>query len=86
MNLATVLGIATSTIKHPSLNGWRLVIAQPLTKNGGSDGNPLICIDALGSAVGSKVIITSDGAAIRDMLGVKNSPVRWAVMAQPDEV
>ena len=85
MNLATVLGTVTSTVKHPSLNGWRLIIAQPITKNGGDDGNPLIVIDGLGSAVGSTVIVTSDGEAIRDMLGVTNSPVRWAVMAQPDE-
>ena len=85
MNLATVIGTATSTVKHPSLNGWRLAIAQPLTIDGDDDGDPLLVIDGLQSAVGSRVIITSDGAAIRDMIGVSNSPVRWAVIAQPDE-
>jgi ethanolamine utilization protein EutN len=85
MNLATVIGTATSTVKHPSLDGWRLVVAQPLTLDGGDDGDPLLVIDGLGSRVGGKVIITSDGAAIREMIGADNSPVRWAVMAQPDE-
>jgi microcompartment protein CcmK/EutM len=85
MNLATVIGTATSTVKHPSLNGWRLAIAQPLTMDGGDDGDPLLVIDGLQSSVGSEVIVTSDGAAIRDMVGANNSPVRWAIIAQPDD-
>ena len=28
MQLGTVIGHATSTIKHPSLTGWRMVIVQ----------------------------------------------------------
>jgi ethanolamine utilization protein EutN len=85
MNLATVIGTATSTVKHPSLSGWRLAVAQPLTRDGSDDGDPLLVIDGLQCPVGSRVIITSDGAAIRDMVGASNSPVRWAVIAQPDE-
>ena len=30
MQLALVLGTATSTVKHPSLEGWKLLVAQPL--------------------------------------------------------
>lgn len=84
MNLATVIGTATSTVKHPSLKGWRMLIVQPLSADRDPDGDPLIAIDALGSSPGSDVIITSDGAAVREMVGSKNSPVRWAVIAQPD--
>lgn len=84
MNLATVIGHATATVKHPSLNGWRLLVVQPLTADRGPDGDPLIAIDNFGSSKGSDVIITSDGAAVREMVGTKNSPVRWAVIAQPD--
>ncbi len=84
MNLAHVIGTATSTIKHPSLNGWRMLIVQPLRQDRRPDGDPVIAIDDLGSRVGSDVIITSDGAAVREMMNSKNSPVRWAVMALPD--
>jgi ethanolamine utilization protein EutN len=84
MNLALVLGNATSTVKHPSLTGWRMLIVQPLTVSGGSDGEPLLAIDSLGAPVGSQVIITSDGKAVSEAMGTKNTPVRWMVMAQPD--
>lgn len=85
MNLARVIGQATSTVRHPSLKGWRMVVVQPLKADGSGDGDPLIAIDRLGCSVGGRVIITSDGAAVREMVGTKNSPVRWAVIALPDE-
>lgn len=85
MQLARVIGHATSTVKHSSLSGWRLLVVQPLDARSEPDGNPLIVVDNLGSGRGQNVIITSDGASIRDMLGADNSPVRWAVMGQADE-
>jgi ethanolamine utilization protein EutN len=85
MNLATVIGTATATVKHPSLSGWRLLVVQPLTANGGDDGEPLLAIDSLGAGVGSNVIITSDGKAVGEAMNTKNTPVRWMVLAQPDE-
>jgi len=85
MYLAAVLGTATATVRHSSLKGWRLLVVQPLGLSGDADGDPLIAIDAPGSAVGSRVMITSDGAAVRQMMGTDNSPVRWAVIAQPDD-
>lgn len=84
MNLATVIGRATSTVKHPSLNGWRMLVVQPLGVNGRDDGEPLIAIDNIGARLGSQVIITSDGKAVREAMNTNNTPVRWMVMGQPD--
>jgi ethanolamine utilization protein EutN len=84
MNLARVIGTTTATVKHTTLNGWRMLIVQPLLVNGGSDGSPLIAVDNLGSRVGENVIITSDGKAVREAMGSDTTPVRWMVMAQPD--
>lgn len=85
MNLATIIGHATSTVKHPSLNGWRMLVAQPLLADGGRDGTPILVIDELGSEVGQNVIITSDGKAVGEAMGTKATPVRWMVIGQPDE-
>jgi ethanolamine utilization protein EutN len=85
MNLAKVIGTTTATVKHTALNGWRMLIVQPLLVDGGSDGSPLIAIDDLGSRVGENVIITSDGRAVREAMGSDKTPVRWMVMAQPDD-
>jgi len=84
MNLARVIGNATSTVKHESMNGWRLLIVQPLTADGGEDGEPLLVIDQLGARIGSEVIICSDGKEINDMMDSKTTPVRWMVLGQPD--
>jgi ethanolamine utilization protein EutN len=84
MNLATVLGHTTATLKHPSLNGWRLLVVQPLDIKGEADAEPLIAVDNLGGRKGDTVILTSDGGGVSDLLGRKDSPVRWAVIGIAD--
>ena len=61
-----------------------MLVVQPLLINGGPDGDPLIAIDDLGSSVGSDVMITSDGGSVREMMHSNSTPVRWAVIGQPD--
>lgn len=85
MQLAKVVGHATSTVKHPSLNGWKMLVVQPLDVKGGADGNPVIAIDELGCGLHSVVMITSDGASVRDMMGTDQTPVRWAVIGLADD-
>jgi ethanolamine utilization protein EutN len=80
MNLARIMGHAVATVKHPSLTGWRLLLAQILTPAGQADGEPVLVIDSLGAAVGSLVVLSSDGAMAREMVKAKNSPARWLVL------
>jgi ethanolamine utilization protein EutN len=86
MQLAEVIGHATSTIKHPALRGWRMLIVQPLDARQQADGVPIIALDALGSGRGDKVVITSDGKAAREMTGAENSPARWTIMGVADDL
>lgn len=85
MQLGTVIGHATSTIKHPSFAGWRLVIAQPLNVRKEPEADPIIAIDKLGSAPGQTVVLNSDGIGAREMIGDPKSPVRWFVIGIVDE-
>jgi ethanolamine utilization protein EutN len=84
MQIARVLGHAVSTVKHASLQGWRVLIVQALAPDDKPDGEPLLAIDSLGAGVNDRVIISNDGAGARQMVGVKNSPVRWFVMGIQD--
>ncbi|MBA3311709.1 MAG: EutN/CcmL family microcompartment protein [Planctomycetota bacterium] len=84
MNLAKVLGHATSTVKHSSMDGWRLLVVQMIDAAGGPDAEPLLAIDNMGGRKGDTVLLTSDGNAVADMLGRKDSPVRWAVLGIAD--
>ncbi len=84
MRLAEIKGYAVSTIKHPSFEGFRLLIAQPLTAAGEPDGDPQLVIDCLGAGIHQRVIITSDGAEAREMVGDELSPARWSTLGIVD--
>jgi len=86
MQSAIVLGNATSTVKHPSLENLKLLVCQPLQADGKTpDGAPLIAVDHLGAGRGETVMLTSDGGAVRETFGVENSPIRWSVLGLIDE-
>jgi ethanolamine utilization protein EutN len=80
MQLGRVVGHAVATIKHTSMNGWRLLVTQPLATDGQPDGEPVLAIDNLGAGAGDRIILCNDGAAAQKMVGSKNTPVRWLVL------
>jgi len=84
MQLARVVGHGISTVKHSSLQGWKLLLVQPLAPDGKEDGEPLLAIDKLGAGAADRVIISNDGAGARELVGIKNSPVRWMVLGVCD--
>jgi microcompartment protein CcmK/EutM len=84
MQLARIVGQAITSTYHPSLRGWRLLIAQPLNQQHQPDGEPLLVIDYLGAAIGSLAIISNDGQGARELVGDNNSPVRWFVLGLKD--
>jgi ethanolamine utilization protein EutN len=85
MQLARVEGQAVATVKHASLQGWRLLVVQPLGAGGKADGEPLLAIDHLGAGAGERVIVTNDGASARQAVKDRKSPVRWMVIGIADD-
>ena len=79
-----VIGTATSTVKHASLQGQCLLVVQPQLVNGEPDGDPLLAVDMVGAGVGETVILTSDGRGAREYLGVDATPVRWTTIGIQD--
>ena len=80
MRIATIRGHVTSTVKHRSFAGQRLLIAVPESR----DVAPQIVLDTLGAGIGQRVMISSDGSEARKMVGDQSSPARWAVCAIVD--
>ena len=85
MLLARVEGNVVATRKHPSLQGWRLVICQPINHGGEPEATPQVAIDAHGAGMHQRVIISSDGMAARKAVGDEKSPVRWMITGIVDE-
>ena len=76
--------IMAAAVKHPSFQGWRLLLVQLLTPEGGEDGEPLLAIDNLGAGDDDLVILSNDGAGARELVGDKTSPARWMVLGMCD--
>ncbi len=85
MFLARVEGNIVATRKHPSLEGWRLLICQPENSAGEPEGVPQIAIDPHGAGMHQRVVISSDGLAARKTVADDKSPARWTVVALVDE-
>jgi ethanolamine utilization protein EutN len=85
MQLGLVVGTATSTVKHATLRGQKLLVVQPLMADGRTaDGDPQIAVDAVGAGKGETVMITSDGKYVREILNAEATPVRWSVIGIRD--
>ncbi len=82
MQLARIVGSATSTVKHASLRGTKLLVAQVVMADENQpDGDPQLVVDQLGAGPGDMVIITGDGTAAGELLGNEWTPVRWITTA-----
>ena len=85
MLLARIEGNVVATRKHPSFEGWRLLICQPIGNAGDPEGAPQVAIDPHGAGMHQRVVISSDGAAARNAVGDQKSPARWMVIGVVDE-
>ena len=55
MMLARVIGNVVCTIKDPKLEGRKLLLIQPLTRDRQPKGRPLVGIDSVGAGFGETV-------------------------------
>jgi ethanolamine utilization protein EutN len=85
MFLARVGGTVVAAVKHPTLDGCRLVVAQRLEADGSAAAEPIVVVDWLGSANGSTVLVSTDGDIARVKLG-NTTPARLVVVGIVDSV
>ena len=55
MMLAKVIGTVVCTVKFPTLEGRKLLLLQPVTKDGVPKGKTMVGLDAVGAGVGETV-------------------------------
>ncbi len=73
---AIVTGHAVSSHCHPSLEGKRLLLCQPLDAEGEPQGAPMVAVDLFGAGLHSKVFVSTDGLGARHIVEDESSPVR----------
>ena len=55
MFLGNVVGNVVATVKDPLLSSCKLLVVQPISLSGTSDGSKVIAVDSVGVGVGEKV-------------------------------
>jgi len=85
MQFGRVVGHATSTVKHATMKGWKLLVVQPVTQDNKDDGEPILVVDSLGASPAQRVMLSNDSKYLTEVIGAKNTPLRWWVMGLIDE-
>lgn len=86
MLIARVVGELVATQKHPSHEGRKLLLVQPLHLDGSNRGDPVVALDAVDAGVGDQVLLTTDGFSAMTSVGRPQSPIDMAVIAFIDRI
>ena len=87
MRLGRVTGTVVSTVKHRSINGFKLLYVQiedPFEKE---IGEAIIALDRVQAGVGDRVLLVEEGGSARQALNIAGEqPVRSAIVGIVDHV
>lgn len=86
MNYARIDGNIVTAACHPSMEGFRTVICQPLDAEGNEEGTPVLAIDCLGAGMHERVILSTDGSATRELVGDPKTPLRNLIVGIVDPI
>ena len=86
MLIARVIGELVATQKHPSHEGRKVLLVQPLNLDGTDRGDVVVALAAVDAGVGDRVLLSTDGYAASSAVGRPQSPIDMAVIAFIDEV
>jgi len=85
MFLARIEGTVVATVKHPTLVGCRFLLARRIEPDGAMADEPNVVVDWHGAAIGSTVLVSSDGDIACERLG-NTTPARMVVAGLVDAV
>jgi ethanolamine utilization protein EutN len=87
MKLGRVKGTVVATIKHPTFNGRKLLVVQPLDEKGEEKGDSFLAIDMVQAGTGDIVLVNQEGNGNRQLLKMgAQVPVRSLIVGIVDAV
>lgn len=86
MLIARVVGELVATQKHPSHEGRKLLLVQPLNLDGTDRGDAVVAMDAVDAGVGDKVLLATEGFSAMTSVGRPNSPIDMSVIGFIDHI
>ncbi len=86
MLIGRVVGELVATQKHPSHEGRKLLLVQPLNLDGSDRGDAMVAIDSVDAGIGDRVLIVMEGFSAMTSVGRPNSPIDTAVIGFIDAI
>ncbi len=86
MIIGRVVGDVVASQKHPSHEGRKILLVQPLQLDGSSRGDPLLALDAVDAGVGDRVLVVQEGISAMTSVGRPQSPIDMAVIGVIDTI
>ena len=86
MLIARVIGEVVATQKHPSHEGRKVLVVQPLNLNGSDRGDAVLALDAVDAGVGDRVLLVTEGFSAMTAVGRPQSPIDMAVIGFIDRI
>ncbi|HZI93674.1 MAG TPA: EutN/CcmL family microcompartment protein [Patescibacteria group bacterium] len=85
MFLARILGTIVATRKDDRLEGFKLLVVQPLDPSGGDSGSPVVAVDTVSAGYTETVLVVS-GSSARMTTRTKDTPVDAAIIGIVDTI
>ncbi len=86
MLISRVVGEIVATRKHPSHEGCKILLVQPLQLDGSNRGDAMVALDAVGAGLGDLVLVVTEGVCAMTSVGRPNSPIDMAVVGIIDRI
>jgi microcompartment protein CcmK/EutM len=86
MLIARVVGELVATQKHPSHEGRKILLVQPLNLDGTDRGDAIVALDAVDAGIGDRVLVATEGFSAMTSVGRPNSPIDTSVIAYIDQI
>jgi microcompartment protein CcmK/EutM len=80
MLIARVVGELVATQKHPSHEGRKLLLVQPLNLDGTDRGDAIVAMDSVDAGIGDRVLVATEGFSAMTAVGRPQSPIDTAVI------
>lgn len=86
MLIARVIGEVVATQKHPSHEGRKALLVQPLNLDGTDRGDAVVALDAVDAGIGDRVLLATEGFSAMTSVDRPMSPIDMAVIGVIDSV
>lgn len=86
MLICQVVGEIVSTIKDSHLEGYKLLIVQPMNLKGEPEGASMIAVDIVDAGMDDLVLVNKEGSSARTLLEDEKVPVQAVVVGVIDDL